>query len=613
MKIGFIIIFTFIINTGSCQPSNLGQEQAEEMFKKKRYGEVWPYYKDRLRSDSTNAEWNYRMGLCYLNSRSQKEKAIDLLKKADLSYSKQNAVPSTSYKQLAEAFYLAGAFEDAGNNYEKYRKAILAEKKATPESMQWIDQEIEMCKMAEEIKELKELANCYQDHKCNNPVRIPAKLSSISKVNRKTPAAIRFFPEKELFEESARMEPTIIKTSNKETDTSSYPVETTLASSVDGQIILIYKNEEGRGSVYLTALKGNEWTASENLNKMIGNYGGWESNEFISADGKVMYFTSDRTGGFGGKDIYKCNRTSEGEWGRAVNLGSKINSAADELAPFIHPDGITLYFSSNRKRPRGFDNFTSVCNENGEWSEPVSVGYPASKNKASAVSSLNSKDVKPIFEKENYRITFVSPKKIPISVIRGKITKDGNKNSAGIDLIVADNETAETSAIYQVDDKTGRYVCIIPAGKNNNITYEAEGYLFQSENINHPKEANFYNFYHPIKLSPLEEGAKVKLNNIFFEYNKAVLTKASTIELKRIADLLNKYPKMEIEFSQSISKRTTDIEKKLIRARLESLVNAISQMGIDKKRMSVNVHRKRKREQPENGLGIPEATIITLN
>jgi tetratricopeptide (TPR) repeat protein len=611
MRITFILCFMFMKTVSFCQPSGVDQDQADEMFKKKRYTAVWSFYKDRLRSDSMNAEWNYRMGICYLNSRSQKEKALEYFRKADASLSDQNIVASNSYKQLAEAFYLAEDHEKAISNYEKYRKAILAERKATPENTQWIDQEIALCKMAEEIKELRELTNCYSDHKCNNPVKIPAKLAALNKGSKKTTSAIKFFPEKELFEESARMNSSLVKSSTNETDTSSYLVETTLASSVDGQVILIYKNEEGRGSVYLTALKGNEWTVSENLNKMIGNYGGWESNEFISADGKVMYFTSDRPGGFGGKDIYKCNRTSEGEWGRAVNLGPKINSTADELAPFIHPDGITLYFSSNRKRPKGFDNFSSVCNENGEWSEPVSVGYPASKNRSSL--GVGSASVKSISDKENYRITFVSPKKIPIPVIKGKITKDGSKTEACTDLIVADNETAEISAIYQVDDRTGKYVCIIPAGKNNNITYEADGYLFQSENINHPKEATFYNLYHPIKLSPLEEGAKVKLNNVFFEYNKAVLTRASAIELKRITDLLNKYPKMEIEFSQAISKRTSDAEQKLIRERMEALVKYISQMGIDKKRLSANVHKRRKREQTETGFGIPEATILSLN
>src|SRR5690606_258080 len=102
-----------------------------------------------------------------------------------------------------------------------------------------------------------------------------------------------------------------------------------------------------------------------------------ESYASITPNDKVIYFSSNRDGGFGGKDIYKIERLPNGSWSKAVNLGSTVNTPYDDDAPFIHSDGRTLFFSSQgHQNMGGFDIFKTKLNDNGEWTTPENIGFP---------------------------------------------------------------------------------------------------------------------------------------------------------------------------------------------------------------------------------------------
>ncbi|MBS1634275.1 MAG: PD40 domain-containing protein [Bacteroidetes bacterium] len=155
--------------------------------------------------------------------------------------------------------------------------------------------------------------------------------------------------------------------------------------SPDGKQIFIYKNDvqdnESRGGdIFVSKVVSNKWKTPEPLGKPI-NTSYWEGGASISSDGKTLFFTSERKGGYGHSDIWMVKRLSKNEWDKPVNLGPEINSEYDEGGVFLAPDGKTLFFCSNGKGSMGsYDIFKTVL-ENGKWSKPVNLGYPINTEK----------------------------------------------------------------------------------------------------------------------------------------------------------------------------------------------------------------------------------------
>ncbi|UII30013.1 OmpA family protein [Fulvivirga ulvae] len=144
--------------------------------------------------------------------------------------------------------------------------------------------------------------------------------------------------------------------------------------SPDGKMLFLYY-EKGGGDIYVSKYVDGEWTKPDPLNDHINTFF-WETAASITADGKTLYFTSDRAGGMGDLDIYKSELDENGEWGEAVNLGPVINTPHGEDAPYIHPDGKTLYFGSNGHLGMGSHDIFYSEIKDGVFQEPVNMGYP---------------------------------------------------------------------------------------------------------------------------------------------------------------------------------------------------------------------------------------------
>ena len=150
--------------------------------------------------------------------------------------------------------------------------------------------------------------------------------------------------------------------------------EATVSLSHDGQKLFIYRDDKGIGNVYMSTVKDKDWSKPE---KLTVNTNFWEPHVCLSPDGKTMYFVSNRPGGLGGTDIYKSVQESNGEWSAAINLGPTINTKYDEESPFILSDGKTMYFSSKgHDSMGGYDVFTAVLDEEGNFSKPENMGFP---------------------------------------------------------------------------------------------------------------------------------------------------------------------------------------------------------------------------------------------
>ena len=603
----------------------LGQEQPvsddiDFLFARSRYSATWSHYHQQLKKDSLNSDLNYKMGICYMNSRSQHDKAVACFKRVLALQNNKPQSPLT-YKMLADAFYLSRNFEQALTYYEAFKKTILESPQADSVLVGEVDKQIEVCKLGKELHELKLLtstliaskAGCSEEKSAAPVTDYTASYTDefITFTFRRKGLSVPNTRDRELFDDTQQPQK---DTSWSDTrDTGKIVHEATIATSVDGQIVLLYRDDQGDAALYVSTLNGNIWTTPERINRSL-NLQGWEPNEYISPDGRTLYFTSSRDGGFGGKDIYRSVKLPNGEWSKAINLGYPVNSPYDDEAPFILPDGHTLYFSSNRQRKDAFDIFTATF-EDGKWSPAVNVGYPLNQ-------PLNTADTeRKVYytEKENCLVTFLTQQKQPLVVAKGSISTSDARVPASVQITVSDNATGEVSGLYHTS-RSGQYIIILPGKSNNNLLFEADGYLFHSANLDISEGNSFYRILKPVQLEPFSENATTVLNNVFFKGDPPVLHNDSQKEMHHLFRLMATHPGLVVEiagFCGGREKKGVDSERK--EKEVESICRQLLENGIDKERVQAKVYtagaKKRKRrkqasiEEPER----IELKILKIN
>jgi hypothetical protein len=361
----------------SCSIYGQDEESASiaDLISDKRFSEALPLCHEQLKFEPQDPLLNFRTGLCYLHSRSQKSKSLFYFEKAASSKSfnlldndaKEIDEPVIVYKFLGDAYFYSGKFESALVSYEKYSQLLRKLKDQDSCASEEIARLIALCRKEKEAED-SEGATVYAAQKNSIGFELQREDHQFFEDSPIPQANDTLLTEKK---DDLRLKGFIIQPSP---DTNKN--EATLGTSIDGQIILIYRDEKGNAKPYSSYLNGNVWTGHEKVNNPI-NTKGWETDEFILADGSVLFFTSRRPGGFGGKDIYKCVKLKDGNWGKATNLGPSINTVEDEEAPFIFPDGVTLYFSSKGHDTTGvFNIYSSTLKDPKTWTEPINVGYP---------------------------------------------------------------------------------------------------------------------------------------------------------------------------------------------------------------------------------------------
>ncbi|MCR8556838.1 OmpA family protein [Mucilaginibacter sp. BJC16-A38] len=314
----------------------------------------------------------------------------------------------------------------------------------------------------------------------------------------------------------------------------------------------------GRCDIYIAQKKGDDWGKPFDLSPPV-NTTGWESQPSISADGKTLYFVSNRKGGYGGYDIWKSTLSEKG-WGDPENLGPNINTIYDEQSPFIHPDDSTLYFCSNGwPGLGGKDLFVSRLSKEGKWQKPENLGYPINSSGDENGLSLTANGTYAFFSSNNLNgyggfdiYTFELPPNLrPHQVTYVKGTVNDAKTKAPLEAAVEIIDLLKNQAVFQdySDAKQGDFLATLTAGKNYGLNISKSGYLFYSANfslIGHEPK-NPFNI--SVLLEPIEIGNKVILNNIFFDTNKFDLKPESVAELDQLVSFLTVNPTLHIEIS----------------------------------------------------------------
>lgn len=597
--------------------------EADEFFASSRYSEAFPLYCELLKKDPLNALLNYKIGLCYLQSRSMKNRALPYLEKAieftpALTHNadpKNTDAPVITYKLLGDAYSYNYKFDQAIEAYEKYKTFVTAKNVATPDLISSINSKIETCKFGKDLKELVALPVKIKTEKpVKSDTAITPYTSSLSKDKStltftfKVPVSKIQKLDDAAYYEELTIKPDTLSQKRSSASQSVSPMPdtvayaTTVGSSVDGQILLTYKNENGDGNLYITRLHNNTWSQPFKINRS-SNPTGWEMNECLSPDGKTMYFVSDRPGGYGGKDIYRCRKTEDGTWGKATNMGPLVNSPYDDVAPFIHPDGKTLFFSSNRNRPREyFENFMVSTDPSDIIGKPVVTGYPLDKSKDHNSYYEVAADKKKIYtpvvtdkkklkqllqdslkqkESENFLITFLDEKKIPLTLIKGTVTDINGKAGFNAEITVTNNETGSIEGVYHPDLHTGAYSFILPSNPNNNVTFSSPEKLFYSENKCITNQKDYFEKNGIVHIQPIAKKSAITLNNIFFEVNGETPQKTSETEINNIYDVLKSNPTTFIILKNTIySNSNKKYYRKLSKKRADAVKAILVAKGI---------------------------------
>jgi outer membrane protein OmpA-like peptidoglycan-associated protein len=314
----------------------------------------------------------------------------------------------------------------------------------------------------------------------------------------------------------------------------------------------------GRCDIYIAKKNGDDWGKPFDISPPI-NTPGWESQPSISADGRTLFFVSNRKGGYGGYDIWKSTITNKG-WGEPENLGPNINTTFDEQSPFIHPDDSTLYFCSNGwPGLGGKDLFVSRLGKDGKWGKPQNLGYPINSSGDENGLSLTATGQYAFFSSDNlnglggYDIyTFELPPNLRphvVTYVKGKVSDVKTKQPLEAAVEIIDLERDE--AVYQdySDATLGYFLATLKAGKNYGLNISKSGYLFYSENFSLVGHQTKNPFNINVLLEPIEVGNKVILNNIFFDTNKFTIQPESVAELGKLIEFLNLNPTVKIEIS----------------------------------------------------------------
>ena len=351
----------------------------------------------------------------------------------------------------------------------------------------------------------------------------------------------------------------------------------------------------GSCDIYFSAFSEGKWTQPFNLNSPV-NSAYWESQPSVSADGKVLFFSSSRSGGIGGKDIWYSVLDSNSRWGYPINMGKEINSEGDEMSPFIHFDGRTLYFSSDgRPGMGGFDLYMTRMDRDSVWNDPENLGYPVntyndemglvieSNGKRAYFSSIRDKTK----GKDIYYFDLDESKRPdPVSYLKGKVIdrETGAMIKAEYELI---NLSTNQITIKNSTDSRGGFLVCLPSGYNYGINVSKPGYLFHSENflfegIHTVTEP----FIKNIILSPIKIGAKMMLANIFYATDSWEIMEESSSELNNLADLLSDNRNVIMEIGgHTDSTGSNDYNLVLSEKRAISVVNYLVKQGIEKDRL----------------------------
>ncbi len=354
---------------------------------------------------------------------------------------------------------------------------------------------------------------------------------------------------------------------------------------------------DGHGScdIYLSKFDGVRWSPGKNIGSQV-NTSYWESQPSISPNGRMLFFVSNRPGGLGGMDLWYSVMGSDGTWGNPVNPGKNINTAGDEISPFIYFNGRTLYFSSNgRDSFGGYDIYYSTMNRDSSWSVPVNLGpavnTPADEMGLVIESSGRRAYFSSVRDKRRGKDIFYIdlPQEIqPEQVLyfKGRVTDKASSQPIMARYELTDL-TSRTEVITDETDSNGEFFVCLPEGSSYGLNVTAAGYMIFSENFDF---AGGYSSAEPyqkiIALNRVREGEFMRMYNVFYDHDSSELLETSIPELELLLEFLTINNTVVIEVGgHTDSDGTDEYNQRLSERRAASVREYLVKRGIESRRI----------------------------
>jgi len=420
--------------------------------------------------------------------------------------------------------------------------------------------------------------------------------------------------------------------------------ESNLALSADGQQLYVYR-DDNNGDIYVSDRKSDgTWSKPEPLSDNI-NSSYSENSVSISPDGQTLYFSSNRPGGYGGLDIYKCEKDRRGMWGKVTNLGDMVNTPFDEDGVFIDYDGKTLFFSTRgRKGMGGYDIFKSEYDpENDSWGDPKNLGYPintpdddiffvSSKDgkrgyyatvrnggvgyldiymveiaeiseEEDKLEGSKSKELAENKESEEREIKKVKEAKADVPQ-DSNAEKPSDTSLQAVQLILRVEDAVSQEALearvslkdidrenalepQQVAPGIYRFDVLNEEQANFVLAVEKNGYVYKSLKIGIPAATEeSQEFRKKVALDRIVENYSMILNFVYFDFNSAQLKQKSFDELNRLKQFLNENPETRVEIAgHTDNTGPKDYNNQLSLSRAQAIVDFLIDEGIAMERL----------------------------
>jgi outer membrane protein OmpA-like peptidoglycan-associated protein len=642
---------------------------AKKNMEVQEYNTAIPLFDKVLEQEPTNIEALFGLGVSHLHAK-HREKALPYLQQV---YKANPAHHEDLKGLLAEAYQINNLFKEADKLFKEMEISLKTRlEKANRDTKELLNEKIKVCQ-----KRIRECEN--GESYINSPV--DAQIENVGNVvNSHFPDyAPVISADETVMVFTSRRDDT---TGDCKDDADGMPCEdiyisfqqdgkwgapknlgspvnskrhdACIALSPDGKELFVYRDDaRGTGDIYYSTSKdgGSKWSSLEEFKAV--NSPEHETSISITSDYNTVYFASNRPGGLGGLDIWKCHKDEKGKWGKPENLGAPINTPEDEDCPFIKPDGKTLYFSSKGHTTMGgYDIFKTEIKEN-TYSKPENLGFPinTADNDVFFVISSNGRhgyyaspkkggngeediyvivmpqpnmnlitarkreedlkfNVPAIKIIEPIKVPTTETKKEPHSLLRGKVTDKSSKMPLEADLVIVDMESNETLTDHRTHAVSGEYKQDpIPEGHTYLVRAEKQGYLFDSQTITIPKSDKDQEFVVDLELEKLQKGAKTRLR-VYFDFDKATLRKESTPELERFVTFLKKYPNAKVEIAGHTDNIGTDQKNKILSGQRSKMVmDYLIEKGIAPERLrsqGYGFHKPVAPNQKPDGTDNPE-------
>ena len=628
------------------------RKKANHLFDEKRYNKALLYYSKLTKlTKGKNTEYEVRLAICYLNSNNIKTKALNLIKN-NQDYFIKNKQEEDYHYYLGRAYHYNLQFDEAIFAYKKFLELT---SKKNSKRVEEVNENIEACKYGKNL-----VKNAVEVTIENVGPAVNTQYSEYVPIIT-TDESVMMFTSRREGSTGGLQSPT----GDKDPELGEYfediyvtlningkwvkPVklggninttghDAAIGLSPDGRTLYVYKSDEFVfGNIYAYEQSGYSWSKGEKLPSPI-NTKYWEGSISITPDGSTVFFSSNRPKkgalGAGDKDIYMVKRLPNGEWAEPANLGSIINTDKDEDAPFIHPDGKTLYFSSKGHNTMGgFDIFVTKY-ENGRWSIPVNIGYPINTPDDDLYFVLSDDGQRGYYsttrpegygDKDIYTIHFnkksaVSPS--AITLYKGKVLACLDSALINATITARNTETNEIAGIYKPNSNTKNYIIVAPKGASYKITVKAEGYhpyettiktpegdLYKEELLNFTlcndqcpevcqpkptksteKKIGVVKISRPeeeeIDIDEVLKGLEVKIHNVYFKTESAELKSESYAEIDKIIDLMKQYSDIVVVIgAHTDSRGRSSYNEWLSLKRAEAVVKYMVSKGIEKDRL----------------------------